>query len=491
MSPEQIENESENASATENQPPQDGTLPPLPGSMTRGVEILMGDPKKALIKLSLPMIVALSVNTIYNLVDAIWVAGLGPDALSAVGFFFPFFFMATAIAVGIGTGGGAAISRRIGSKDKKGADSVASHTMVLMFLSSILFSVPFFVLAEPIFAALGAGRTLGDAVSYSQILFGGAFFIFFAQISFAILRAEGDANRAMFAMVLGAVLNIILDPIFIYTLGMGVSGAAWATLISIMVTSVLVAYWLFIKKDTYISLRFRGFRFRRSILKDIFVVGIPATVMQTAMSLMMLMINLIIVQIGGTDGVAIFTTGWRVVMVAILPLLGIASAIVSISGAAYGSKEYGKLRMMYVYALRIGMFAGILTALATFIFAPGIVGVFTTGQGGERIAGPMVDFLRIITFFYPAAAFGMFSSSMFQGVGRGSSALGVTLLRTILLAPPLAYFMGVELGMGLQGIWWGVVIANILGALVAFTWAMFFLKCLEKTGQTENWAMPG
>ncbi|MCK5561331.1 MAG: MATE family efflux transporter, partial [Thermoplasmata archaeon] len=131
-------------------PKANDTVEARPPNPTAGVRTLMGDPKKAIIKLAWPMIIAMSVNTIYNLVDAIWVSGLGRDALAAVGFFFPFFFMAISISTGIGIGGGAAISRRIGAKDKSGVDSVGSHTIMLMVIIAIIFTVPFLIFSENI-----------------------------------------------------------------------------------------------------------------------------------------------------------------------------------------------------------------------------------------------------------------------------------------------------------------------------------------------------
>jgi Na+-driven multidrug efflux pump len=126
---------------------------------TEGIKTLLGDPKKAIIKLAIPMIVAMVVQTLYNLVDAIWVSGLGADALASVGFVFPFLFMGTAIATGLGIGGGSAISRKIGAKDKKGADNVAAHTIILMFIIAIIYTIPLFVFSEGIFRAIGAEQT--------------------------------------------------------------------------------------------------------------------------------------------------------------------------------------------------------------------------------------------------------------------------------------------------------------------------------------------
>ncbi|MEA1998770.1 MAG: MATE family efflux transporter, partial [Euryarchaeota archaeon] len=124
---------------------------------SEGVKTLLGDPKKAILKLSLPMIVAMSAQTIYNLVDAIWVSGLGADALAAIGFVFPFFFAAMALSTGLGVGGGSAISRMIGARDKGGADNVAVHTIVMMLLLAVLFTIPFVVFAEDVFILIGAG----------------------------------------------------------------------------------------------------------------------------------------------------------------------------------------------------------------------------------------------------------------------------------------------------------------------------------------------
>lgn len=167
------------------------------GPGTSGVEILSGDPKKAIIKLSVPMIVAMSVQTIYQLVDTYWVSGLGADALAAMGFVFPFFFISMALSNGLGIGGGAAISRRIGARDKTGADNVAVHTIVMMLLLVLIFTIPFYAFAPQIFSLVGAGRTTNLAVAYARVIFLGSFVVFFTNVANAILRAEGDSKRAM------------------------------------------------------------------------------------------------------------------------------------------------------------------------------------------------------------------------------------------------------------------------------------------------------
>jgi len=448
---------------------------------TKGVETLLGNPKKAIIKLALPMIAAMSVQTIYNLVDAFWVSGLGVDALAAIGFVYPFFFMAMALSNGLGVGTGSAISRRIGARDKMGADNVAVHTIVIMLLIAVAFTIPLFAFADGLFVLIGAGKTVGMAVAYGRVIFAGSILIFFTNIANAILRSEGDARRAMYALALGAGLNIVLDPIFIYTFGLGVAGAAWATLVSLGISSIIMLNWLLIKKDTYVSFKFSDFKFDKEIVKDLFGVGLPASVMMLSMSFMMLIMNVIIVMVSSTDGVAIYSTGWRVVSIAVLPTIGIATAVVPVCGAAFGARSFEKVSIAHLYAVKIGLMMETAIAVATFIFAPQIAAVFTQAEGAAHIASDLKIFLRIICLLYPTISFGMLSSSVFQGTGKGMNALLVTVLRTLILTPLLAAVFAFNLKLGLVGIWWGLVAANIIGVAVAFSWVRLYIRGLMKT----------
>lgn len=460
---------------------------------SKGVKTLLGEPKKAVIKLAIPMIIAMSAHTIYNLVDAIWVSGLGKEfftsldvtnigtgALAAVGFAMPFYMMIISISIGLGIGGGSAISRRIGSNDKKGADNCAIHSIIIALITALIFSIVLFISADKLFVSIGAKETAAMAVSYGRVIFAGAVFIFFINVALAILRAEGDVNRAMYAMLFGAILNIILDPIFIFTFGLGVAGAAYATVISMAITAVILVYWLFFRKDTYVSFKFKSFKFQKDIIKDIFRVGLPASIQQLSMSITMIIIIIIInIAGGGENGVAVFTTGWRVVMIAVLPLLGMATAVTSVTGAAFGARAYNKLNTAYMYSIKIGFIIEIIMGIAIFVLAPLISIVFTTGPDGILIRNDLTLFLQITWLFYPGAAFGIASSAMFQGTGKGTYALIATLLRTIVLAVALALISTYVFNAGLIGIWWAIVIANLAGSLISFVWGKLYIRNLE------------
>ncbi|HEX3001744.1 MAG TPA: MATE family efflux transporter [Methanoregula sp.] len=299
-----------------------------PGSrdMKEGIALLMGDPKKAIIKLSGPMIIAMLLMSTYNIVNAIWVAGLGSDALAAVGFITPLFMVLIGIGSGLGAGTASVISRRIGAKDKVGADNAAIHAIILTLVFSVVLTVPLILLTGPIVTLFGAGETTPLAVAYGQVVFLGMVLILFTNIAYAILRAEGDAKRAMYVMGASSVLNMVLDPLLIYTAGMGIAGAAWGMIISLLLVSGVLLYWFFVKKDTYVTLAWKDFTWDKRTLKDILGVGLPASSEFFLMSIIAIFINGLLVLTAGTDAVAIYTAGWRVVFFAIIPLVGISTS---------------------------------------------------------------------------------------------------------------------------------------------------------------------
>ncbi len=461
-------------------------------SQTSGVKTLLGDPKKAVIRLSIPMIVAMAIQTIYNLVDGFFVSTISHDALDAVGFFFPFFFTLIALSTGIGIGASSALSRRIGMRDKDGSDNVAIHSLLMMMAASAVLVVAFLALQRPMFVAIGAGPIIDLTLDYSTILFAAAPIMFLVNWATAILRGEGDVKRAMYAIAAGSLLNIFLDWLFIWVWGWGVDSAAWATAISMGVSAVPLLYWMFFKGDTYVTMQWCCFAYSRDIMKDILKVGLPASVMQMAMAMSVLVLNGLIVNIEGHSAVGVFTTGWRVVMIAILPLIGIASAVTAITGAAYGAREYRKLSIAYHYALKIGFLAEVPIAVVMYLVATPMARVFSTGEGGEAIVDPLTVLVQIMVVHFPFVAFGMFSSALFQGVGKGMNALVVTLLRTIVFTFIFAYVLAFPLGMGLAGVWWGIVMGNIGGAIVAFAWAKYYIAQLDGVGPVEEPAVvPG
>ncbi len=452
--------------------------------ITRGVSLLIGEPKKALLKLSGPMIVAMLILAAYNLVNAIWVAGLGSDALAAVGFVSPIFMVVIGLSNGLGAGVSSSISRRIGAKDKRGADNTTMHALLLVLMVSMILTAVLLLTLEPLLSAMGAGSSLGLAMEYGNIVFSGSIFMVFTNIAYAILRGEGDTKRTMYAMGAGSLINAVLDPILIYWAGMGIAGAAWGTVISLLIVAMVQIYWLIVKKDTYVSLSRNAFVPSRKVMSDILKVGIPASVEFLLYSIDAIIINSMLVRVSGTDAVAVYTAGWRVIMMATIPLIAIATAEISVAGAAIGARRYGNLPVIHNYSTKLGFAIGTVTALITGIFAPQITMFFTYTPESAHLAGTMVAFMHVMCLFYPFMSPGIMSASLFQGAGKGLTSLLLNVLRDVVLITMVAFILGMVLGLGQEGIWWGIVFGNIAGSLLSYLWARLYITRLMKVKGT-------
>ncbi|MDK2916366.1 MAG: hypothetical protein PWR25_923 [Euryarchaeota archaeon] len=445
---------------------------------TEGTKILLADPKTAILRLSLPMMIAMTLMTLYNVVDAFWVSGLGADALAAVGFAFPLIIITIGLASGLGTGGEAALARMVGAHDRAGASSVAMHTLILMTVLAVAVTIPLFLLAHEIFVLMGAGDAVGLATEYARILFLGTFALLFGEVAYSLMHGEGDAKRTMYAMAAGAVANIVLDPILIYGFGMGIAGAAWATIIAEIIAAVPMVYWLFVKKDTYITLCFKKFRPDAAVARDVLQVGLPAAAEQLALALMALILNGVIVLIASTDGVAVYSVGWRVVSIGLTPILAISSAVVAVTAATYGAHAYARMETALRFAAKLGLGIGLGLAAATFIFAPGIAAFFAAGEAAG-IVPELTTYLRVMSLVYPVVGFGLFAASFFQGTGLGARSLTITILQNVVLSVLFAWIFAAGLGLGLPGIWWGVAAGNAIGAALGYAWARRYSAGLQ------------
>jgi len=439
------------------------------------------------------MILAMALNSLYTIVDRIWVSGLGPAALTATGFFFPVMMLMVAFAVGLGIGGGSTVSRRIGARDQQGASNASTQTIIISLIVAVFFTIILLIFAPHLFRLMAASNEAAQpsvidmTLTYANIMFIGTVFLFFSNIGNSLLRSEGNANHAMIAISIGVILNVGLDPLFIYIFKMGIAGAAWATVISQFISCLLIAYWLFLKKQSYMSFSFKGFSFERRNLAEILRVGIPSIIMQSSMSLMMFLITIILNYLDPLKGVAVFNAGWSIVTFATLPLLGMGTAVTSVSGAAYGARQFEKFFTIHRFAAGFGLLIEILISLLVFLAAPFISFIFTWSPETKDLASDIEGFLKVIWVFFPAMAGGITSSSFFQGVGKGLHSLVITLLRTLLFAVPLAYLLGVVFKMGPNGVYLGMIAASWLSSIIAFSWVSLYIKhCLKSQNVKKN-----
>ncbi|PKL67660.1 MAG: MATE family efflux transporter [Methanobacteriales archaeon HGW-Methanobacteriales-1] len=448
--------------------------------MDQRISTITGDPKKAIRMLSVPMIISMLLIMAYNLADSIWVAGLGPNALAALGFVTPLFMIVMGLGNGLGAGAASLISRCIGAKNKKGADNAATHSIILTIVISVFLTAVLLIFLPSILLAMGVGETLDLAIQYGQVIFGGLIFIIFSSVASGILRAEGDAKRPMYAMAATAILNIIIDPIFIYYFGWGVSGAAWATVLSSGISCIFMIYWLLLKRDTYVSFSREDFQASWKVVKNILAVGLPASAESFVMSILGIVLNLVLVMTGGAEAVAVYTAGWRVVMMAMIPPIGIGTAAITVSGVAYGSRKYGNLTKTLHYSAKLGVGIALVTSVLTYIFAQNIASIFAYSSQSAFMAPAIAAFLQVMCLFYLTVPLGITASSVFQGMGKGITSLILTVLREVVFISFFAYLFAFVLNMGSQGVWWAIVVGGGLGCVVAYLWANYYIKGIKK-----------
>lgn len=443
------------------------------------ISMITGDPKKAIRALSVPMIISMLLLMAYNLADSIWVAGLGPNSLAALGFITPIFMIVIGLGNGLGAGATSLIARCIGAENKKGADNAAIHAVLLTVGLSAVLTVLTLLFLPNILMIMGAGETIGLATEYGQIVFGGLVFLIFSSVASGILRAEGDVKRPMYAMAATAILNTVLDPIFIYYFGWGISGAAWATVLSSSIASGLMVYWLLLKRDTYISFSKSDFKPNMNVIKDIMAVGLPASAESFVMSVLGIVLNLILVITGGAEAVAVYTAGWRIVMMAMIPPIGIGTAAITVAGVAYGAKKYANLSTALSYSAKLGVIIAAATGTITYLFASNIASIFAYSSQSASMAPSIAAFLQVMCLFFIVVPLGITASSIFQAMGKGMTSLTLTVIREVLFISVFAYLFAFTLGFGSSGVWWGIVIGGASGCAIAYFWANRYIKGLK------------
>ncbi len=444
------------------------------------ISMVTGEPKKAIRVLAIPMIISMFLIMAYNLADSIWVAGLGPNALAALGFINPLFMIVIGLGNGLGAGATSLIARCIGAKNKEGADNAAMHSLILTIVVSAVITVILLLFLKEILLLMGAGVTIDLAMEYGQIVFGGLIFFIFSNVASGILRAEGDVNRPMYAIAATTVLNIILDPIFIYYFGWGVSGAAWATILSSSLSCVVLFYWLLLKRDTYVSFSREDFKASWNVIKNILMVALPASIESLVMSILGVILNLMLVVTGGAEAVAVYTAGWRVVMMAMIPPIGIGTAAITVGGAAYGARNYENLSTTLSYSTKLGVGIAVVTGLLSYVFAGNIATIFTYSPESAFMAPSIAAFLQVMFLFYLTVPLGITASSIFQGMGKGFTSLILTVLREVVFMAFFSYLFAFTLGFGSPGVWWGIVVGGGLGCVVAYIWATIYVRRLKR-----------
>ena len=448
----------------------------------KNVELMRGEPEIAVRKLAIPIMISMLLTASYNIVDGIWVAGLGQAAIAGIGFVTPVFMILNGFSVGLGNGATSSISRFVGARNHEGASKSAAHSLLILLIASIFLTILLIAIQEPLLKAYGAsGQALAEGIKYGTPMFLGLFAFMFANGGSGILRGEGDMKRAMYAMIVSVALNFVLDPIFIYVMNLGSAGASLATIVSSLGAAIVILYWILIKKDTYVDVHLKGFKFESDIAKDILKVGIPASLDMFMMSIAMSLYLVFISSVGGEYGVAAFTSGQRLYLFGIMPLTAIGSAVAAVSGSAFGARNWEYLSRTHSFGTKFAMAFSIVIMLVLVIFAPQLAMMFAYTPETAPLVPEITNFLRIASFGLLLVGIGMPSSFFYQGIGRGTTSLCWTIIRELIFTVSFTYLFGIVLNWGLMGIWTGLAVGRILASILNYAYARYTIRKLKDT----------
>ena len=438
------------------------------------MELLGAAPvSKALLALGLPTMIGMMINALYNLVDAYFVGGLGTNQMGAITVAFPLGQVIVGLGLLFGNGAASYLSRLLGRGDREKADKAASTAIYSSIFAGAAVIICCLFFLEPILKQLGAnGDVLPYAVNYTSIYIASSIFNVFNVTMNNIVSSEGAAKTTMLVLMTGAVLNVLLDPIFIYALGLGVAGAAIATGISQLVSALVYLCYILRKKSAF-SFSIKNCCFSKEIVSEILKIGIPTLVFQLLTSLSMSMIN------GGaraygTSALAAMGPLTKIMSVGSMMVFGFLKGLQPIAGYSYGSQKYGRLQKAVKTSIVWSTVFCVVFGLAVAVFSTEIVSGFTKDDIEMIRIGAAALRANSLTFIF----FGFYTvySSLFLAMGKaregcflGACRQGICFVPAILLLPML---------WGLNGILYAQPAADAISALIAVFMAVRLHKKL-------------
>lgn len=430
---------------------------------------------KLLFSMSIPMMISMMVQALYNVVDSIFVAQISEDALTAVSLANPIQMLMIAIGAGTGVGINALLSRSLGEKNAKKASEVAQNGIFLAFASAfVFFLVGIFVVKPFFYAQTTDAEILAYGIEYLTIVCCCSVGIY-AQFAYErILQATGRTLHTMITQTLGAVVNLILDPILIFGLlglpAMGVRGAALATVIGQGVAGI-TAWLMNIYQNKDVSVKMKGFRPSTEIIKQIYQIGVPSMVMQSIGSVMVFCLNKILI-VFSTTATAVFGVYFKLQGFIFMPIFGMNNGLVPIVAFNFGARK--KDRMMQAYKLALGTAIAIMS-VGVFLFEVFPEPLFLLFGASEHMLGMGVPALRIIAWHFPIAAFCIVTGSVLQAVGKAVYSMINSICRQLVVLLPVAFLLA-QLG-DVNYVWFAFVIAEGVSMILT---AIFFRKVYKE-----------
>ncbi|MDO4287384.1 MAG: MATE family efflux transporter [Eubacteriales bacterium] len=420
---------------------------------------------KLVINMSLPLMISLLVQSLYNIVDSVFVARLSEDALAATSLVFPVQLLMIAVGVGTGVGVNAVLSKNIGAKNTEMIEHVATTGLLLSLISTAVFMILGFTCTRIFVHAFTEDAIIAEySIQYLSVCMIFCVGSLVSTMFQRFLQAVGDTFYSMVSLIAGAITNIVLDPVLIFGwLGippMGVRGAAIATVIGQCVSAV-TAIWLNKVKNPVVKITCKNYKVDKAVLAQIYMVGFPTIITQAIGSMMVAAINAILIPFSST-AVAFFGVYYKLQNFLFMPMNGLGQAAIPIVGFCYGSRNYSRIRQAIRTVLPIAIGISLLATVVFMVFPSGLLGLFSPSEDMLSIGVPA---LRIISVTFVFASVTMILGYAISGLGNGFVNMSGTALRQLIVFVPLAYLFASC--FGIESVWYSMWISEGIAVLYA------------------------
>ncbi|MBN1114880.1 MAG: MATE family efflux transporter [Oligoflexia bacterium] len=442
----------------------------------------MSNPGKGLIKMTLPVLSAMLIQNIYHFVDIIYVSRISTLAISSLAYNFPVIFLIYGIAFGLGSGLTALVGRNMGAENHAEVENIANHGLLVGFASGLFFSMAGLFFSEQILLSMGIPpELLKDASDYFFIISFG-FVVTSLSIMFrSVFVGEGNTKLPMIILGAGAVLNIILDPVFIFLLDMGLKGAALATVFSQLAVISLFCHFTFRAKALYVAPDPGKLKIKKNTVLSILGIGLPASMSMIVMSMGAAVFNYILAHYS-SKAIAGFQVAMQFEQLYLLPVISVSMSVVALAGMFYGARRKDLLLRLFKLGVFLNCCIGLFCSLVFYFASPEIFRIFT---GDPYVIGVADSYIKVLIFAYPFTSMGITSGRFLQGLGSSVPLMLFTFMRVLFISAPLAYIFAVILSKGMEWIWYSMLFASICSSLMALSWLLIRLSGIRMQPRTS------
>ena len=436
------------------------------------------NPSSALWKLSIPMMLGMSVQAIYMLIDTAFIGKwVGSNALAGLGLIFPPMFIIMGITFGLGSGATTVIAQEIGKGKKQLADDAAEHIIILGIILSIIFIMIGLFFGETLIKYQSEDlEVYNQASSYFYTMLYGIPFMVLSIFFRSILSGEGDTLLPMKVLGLGTLINLLLDPLLIYYFQ--IKGAAMATVASQAIVFIIFSYLMIFNNKTYISLNLKKFSYDFSIFNKILKLGLPASMSMVIMSIGLFFYNSILgMSEYSTNAIAAYSTAHRIEHLFFIPIISLATSMVTLIGMFYGAKKYNLIDYIFYYSLKSGILISIFFGLIFYFFSSTMFTLFTNDS---QIITIGTDYFKIFSFAIPFVTIGMISSRCMQGLGKAYPMFIITCFRVIIISCSFTYYFIIYLNKPLYYAWIAIFLSCFLSSIISYIWFLLIRKNILK-----------